>query len=154
MVSERDFPWNRATWIDENMVVEASMSLPCFGYSSGRWMVCEVPGQTGFMAQHESGSGDSMGGEDTAYAAFTVAAAIERWSSPGMGLDAPIPFFDELRRVTERAETRVEHAKSEVVYLRALLEAMKARAELAASEAKQRGWTIPHVPSSSSTDAG
>jgi len=105
------------------------------------------------MVQYESGSGDSMGGEDTCYHALTVAAAIERWSSPEMGLVASSPFFGELRRLEKYAEEQAKQAQFEAVRCRSLLDAMTMRAELAASEAARRGWSNPYVPTLNCTEA-
>lgn len=124
------------------------------GITTGRWRIFSSECCEGFVVQHESGSGDSMGGEDTTHSARAMAADIERWSAASVGVDAPPEFFDALRRNAVAAELQAQEIQVEAIRCRALYEDMRARAEVARAEAVQRGWSKPYAPSSEAGEAG
>lgn len=142
------------TWIDARMADEQRAGWPGDDYRTGRWSVFETVCCNDFMVQHESGSGGSMGGDETDYPARVVAAAIERWSAPCVGLDATPAFFEALKQDALAAELKAEEARVEAIRSRALANSMQARAKIAQADAAQRGWSKPFAPSTKEGEAG
>ncbi|MBA3510853.1 hypothetical protein [Sphingomonas sp.] len=135
------------TWIDALMAADQRAGWPADDVTTGRWSVSAVASSKDFMVLHESGSGDSMGGDDTTYSARVVAAAIDRWSAPSVGVESPPEFFAALRYDAVAAELNAEEARVEAVRCRGLYDNMRARGKVAEAEAVQRGWNWAHSPS-------
>jgi hypothetical protein len=121
------------TWIDERMVEVWRGGDRVRHYTGAdRWIVYPNESSTAFVVLATNGDQSWIGGDDTSYPAFEVAAAIERWSTIRAGLNECLEFIDALDRNLQLAEAK--GARQEIIRAKYLLDAMRARVAIAHAE--------------------
>ncbi len=121
------------TWIDERIAEAWRCGERARHYTgAARWIVYLDESCTAFVVLATNSDQSWIGGDDTPYPAFEVAAAIERWSADSAGLNDCPEFIDALQRDMRHAEAK--GTRLDIIRAQYLLNAMQARTAIAHAE--------------------